>query len=245
MHPALRGKEMFRNYFFLNIILILVVSFLGVRFYKAILYKKESPLNITIEKNEAGKNMADGVVEDQGFDRASLKIITDKDIFRSSRTSANDNSQMPLRNPPTLFGTVIAGSEKKALLKEDGGKSARMYRLRESVSGYLIVDILDDKVLLEAGGRTIEVKLRGKKSVNPQLTSGTPAQRPQEAGPRRRVRPSPQRPSRNGSNIQAPVPSAPVTQPVPAPAPPEPSPEPVPSPEPPDSMEEAPNDIQQ
>jgi len=235
---------MFRNYFFINIILILIVSFLGLRFYKAIIYKKDNPINITVKKAEPEKIKAAG--EDKGIDKESLKVITEKDIFRSSRTSSllGANSGPP-KNPPTLFGTIIVGAEKTALLKEDAGKAAKMYRLNESVSGYLIVDIQDDKVLLSAGGQTIEVKLRGKKGVNtPQLTPGTPVQKPQEGATRRRVRPNPQRPSRNETNVRTPAPSPSLVRPAPVPAP-APAPEPIPNPEPLEGSEESPDGIQQ
>ncbi len=240
---------MFRNYFFINIILILIVSFLGLRFYKAIIYKKDNPVNITVKKAEPEKIKAAG--EDKGIDKESLKVITEKDIFRSSRTSsllgANGNPEIPPANPPTLFGTIIVGAEKTALLKEEAGKAAKMYRLNESVSGYMIVDIQDDKVLLEAGGQTIEVKLRGKKGANtPQLTPGVPAQRPQEGAIRRRVRQATQRPARSETNVKTPAPS-PTPAPVPpAPVPvPAPTPEPFPMPEPLEGVEEFPEGIQQ
>ena len=234
---------MFRNYFFINIILILIVSFLGFRFYKAVMYKKDDPVNITVKKAEPGKIPAAG--EEQGINKESLKVITDKDIFRPSRTSSllAVNSR-PLKNPPTLFGTIISGAEKKALLKEDAGKTAKMYRIKESVSGYLITDIQDDKVLLEAGGQTIEVKLRGKKASNaPQITpgasrpaSGSPVQNPAHGVTRRRIRPNPQRPVQPETNVKTPAPQGQV---------PAPAPEPVPIPEPPDSGAESPDSIQQ
>lgn len=203
---------MFRNYFFINIILILIVSFLGLRFYKALIYKKDNPVNITVTK--AGPENIKAVSEDKGIDKESLKVITEKDIFRSSRTSSLAvTNVMPPQNPPTLFGTIIVGVEKTALLKEDAGNTARMYRLNESVSGYLIVDIQDDKVLLSAGGQTIVVKLRGKKGANmPQFNPGMPVQ----GATGRRVRPNPQRPSRNSTNIITPAP-APVPEPFPIP----------------------------
>ncbi|MBI5676417.1 MAG: hypothetical protein HZC48_11430 [Nitrospirae bacterium] len=239
---------MFRNYFFINIILILIVSFLGLRFYKAIIYKKDNPLNITVKKAEPDKIKAAG--EDKGIDKESLKVITEKDIFRSSRTASSsdaNSTEMPPKNPPTLFGTVIVGAEKTALLKEEAGKAAKMYRVNESISGYLIVDIQDDKVLLEAGGQTIEVKLRGKRGANmSQPTPGAPVQKMQEGAgvARRRVRPNPQRPARNETNIKAPAPT-PVPAPV-SPAPvPVPAPEPVPNPEPPEGVPELPEEIQQ
>ena len=240
---------MFRNYFLINIILILIVSLLGVKLYKAAIYKKDNPVNITVKKTEPVKMNAAG--EDKGIEKESLQVITEKDIFRPSRTSsllgADGNPEMPPANPPTLFGTIIVGAERTALLKEDAGKVAKMYRLNESVSGYKIVDIQDDKVLLEAGGQKIEVKLRGKRGVNtPQVTPGAPVQRPQEGTVRRRVRPNPQRPSRNETNVRTPAPS-----PVPAPVPPvpvpvpAPTPEPSPMPEPQEGVEESPDGIQQ
>lgn len=237
---------MFRNYFFINIILILIVSFLGLRFYKAIIYKKDSSVNITVKKAEPQKIMAAG--EENVINKESFSVITEKDIFRPSRRSSllGANSGMPLKNPPTLFGTIIAGAEKTALLKEDAGKTAKMYRVKESVSGYIIVDIQNDKVLLEAGGQTIEVKLRtGKGAHTPKLTTGVANQVPQPGEIRRRVRPPVQRPARNRTNVETPV-STPVPPPpsVPSPAP-VPDYEPVPAPEPLEGMEESPDAMQQ
>lgn len=233
---------MFRNYFLINIILILIVSFLGFRFYKAIIYKKDNPVNVTVKKAELKNIKAAG--EDKVIDKESLKVVTEKDIFRSSRTAPSlvaNGAEMPLKNPPTLFGTIIVGAEKTALLKEDAGKAAKMYRVNESVSGYLIVDIQDDKVLLSAGGQTIEVKLRGKKGSNtPQLTPGPPVQSPQGAATRRRVRPSPQRPARNETNVRTPAPA-----PMPPAQVPAPSPELFPNPEPLEGVIESPDGMQQ
>ncbi|MEW6714677.1 MAG: hypothetical protein AB1306_06260 [Nitrospirota bacterium] len=240
---------MLRNYFFVNIILMVIVSLLGVKLYKAVIYKKESPINIAVKKAEPEK--AKTAVQEKVINKESFSVIAEKDIFRPSRTAplqgANGNAVMPPKNPPTLFGTIIVGAEKTALLKEEAGKTAKMYRLNESVSGYMIVDIQDDKVLLEAGGQTIEVKLRGKKGANtPQLTPGAPAQRPQEGAIRRRVRPATQRPARSETNVKTPAPS-PTPAPVPpAPVPiPAPTPEPFPMPEPLEGVEEFPEGIQQ
>jgi len=206
---------MLRNYFFINIVLILIIAFLGLRLYKAITYEKDDPLHITVEKTSPPKTMI--AEEVKVIDKESIKVIAEKDIFRSSRTSslsdAKTNVEMPPANPPKLFGTIMVGTEKTALLKENSGREAKIYRINESISGYRIIDIKADKVLLEAGGRTIEVKLRSNKGGSvPQLTPGITEQRPQAGTARRRVRPSPQRPVRNDTNIQTPA-SAPIPAP--------------------------------
>jgi type II secretory pathway component PulC len=251
---------MFRNYFILNIILIVIVSFLGVKFYKTVISKKERPAIVAVKKAETEEDKA--VLQEKPVDTESFGVIAEKDIFRPSRTAplegADAAAEMPPKNPPTLFGTLIVGSEKTALLKEDAGKTARMYRVNESISGYLIVDIQDDKVLLQAGGQMIEVKLRGKKGAGAsQPAVQSPAvQRPQEGAARRRVRPAVQRPARSDTAAKTP---SPVPPPAPAPAPaaapsavtpvppPTTAPEPVPTPvpEPMENVEELSEGAQQ
>ncbi|MEK7309138.1 MAG: hypothetical protein AAB089_08710, partial [Nitrospirota bacterium] len=95
----------------------------------------------------------------------------------------------------------------------------KQYNLNDSVSGFIISDIQEDRVVLLRGAEKIEVMLREVKDatsmMRPPAVQQLPPQRPQPVT-RPRIVPTPRRP----------IPQAPVQPPMPMPEgqPPEPNP---------------------
>ncbi len=157
---------MFRNYFLINILLFIIVAFIGFEFYKALTYPMDIPSKPGISEVETDTTAVTG--EDNSLKETSFRIITEKDIFRPSRTAAsllkNDSSkQIFPQNLPKLFGTIIINNNKTALLEDTATKVTKSYHLNDSVAGFVVSDIQKNKVILSKNNKTFEVQLRDRK----------------------------------------------------------------------------------
>lgn len=181
---------MLRNYFLINILLLLIVCLLGLKFYRVFLYEKEIPSGASVEKPVHNRYSAFRKSRIPG--KVYFNLITEKNIFRSSRSSSllgvTSRERSTPKDLPLLFGIIIVAGEKRALLKDAPGQTAKMYQVNDNVSGYLVVDIRDDRVLLEGGGQTVEVKLRGKKGFKPLPESSNRKRRVARPSPKRTIR---------------------------------------------------------
>ncbi len=158
---------MLRNYFLINLILILVLSFLGFKLYQTYRATEGIPLSSEI-KQKKEKDITAGRAP--VFNEALYNVITQKDLFRPSRTAPDQKAEKTAektdpQNPPKLFGTIILENEKTAILQDSESKATKTYKLNELISGYTITDILEDKVVLVRDGETLEVKLREDKGI--------------------------------------------------------------------------------
>jgi type II secretory pathway component PulC len=191
---------MFRNYFLINVFLIIFIGFLGFKFYRVITYSVEMPsgtgLKAVEEDDRADKTEA------RRLNVAAFNVISQKDLFRPSRTpsesKAGGTAKTLPKDQPKLFGTIILDNNKTAILEDPGTKTTKSYRINDSVAGYVISDIQEDKVILLMGGEKIEVKLRENKGVKSKArTTRKPANRRQikRRTPRRTPRPVPTRKS--------------------------------------------------
>lgn len=174
---------MIRNYFLINLILLVIIGFLGSKFYKVYSHTYEVPSETAAEQIRKERTQARS--EDMAFDATPFQIISNMDLFRPSRTPYKDEvkQQEAPKIPPRLFGTIIIGSEKTAILEDPNTKLTRMYRLNESISGYVLSDILEDKVVLSWNGEKSEVRLRDEKKGLPPVKPMAMPQPPQQAQP--------------------------------------------------------------
>jgi hypothetical protein len=189
---------MLRNYFLINLILILVLSSLGFKLYGTFRATEGMP-----SPSEIKQKKAKDVTKKRAtiINEAAYDVITQKDLFRPSRSASeakveNKEETVAPKNPPKLFGTIILNNLKTAILQDTESKSTKSYKLNEQIAGYTISEILEDKVVLVKDGDKLEIKLREDKgiqtskrqAVQPKIKAGKPAPRartPRQRRPRR------------------------------------------------------------
>ncbi len=172
---------MFRNYFIINIILVIVISFLSVKLIGALVYTIDIPTEaaqkkVEKESNAGGKSR----INKTARLRSSFDPISKMDLFRPSRSASKAlrkiSGKVSIKNPPRLFGTVIMNNEKTAILENPSTKTTKIYRINDSVAGFVVSEILEDRVVLLRDGSKIEVRLRDeKKGISSKVK--TPAKR--------------------------------------------------------------------
>lgn len=181
---------MIRNYFLLNLLLILFIGMLGNKFYHVLKYSAEMPLKAGNEQER--KEYIAIEHKDKAFNEGSFEAISALDLFRPSRTAPlvkkKGSEKTPLLNPPKLFGTVILNDNKTAILEQPDTKTTKTYRINDTIAGYTVLEIHEDKVVLSGNGERVEVRLRDDKGVQPQRrTPGRPATLPQMTQPGRQT----------------------------------------------------------
>ncbi len=158
---------MLRNYFLINLLLVLIIAVLGLKLYEAAIHTIEMPSGLTERQKERKvkpEKRADNIVN-----VASFEVISKQDLFRPSRSATVKKvvktEKAPPKDPPKVFGTVIFNDFKSAILEDPDTKSTKTYKVNDSVAGYVISDILEDKVVLSRDGESFEVKLRESKGI--------------------------------------------------------------------------------
>lgn len=139
---------------------------------------------------------------------SNYKVISQKNLFRPERREwipPPKADKPPPKKPVkaetpaprlTLYGTIIYGENVRIAIIKGGGKGGspgqkRNYRLGEDISGYIIKEIGEDKVLLVKEDDKIELKLREGKTLR--------ASQPDRAKQRKQVRKPPPAAVRKGS----------------------------------------------
>ncbi|MBI4839317.1 MAG: hypothetical protein HY806_09315 [Nitrospirae bacterium] len=200
---------MFRKNILINIILVALTIFLGLKVYKI----WTRPLSLTpaqAQQKTAGEKPPEAAPEAEQMPVEEIfQPIVQNDVFRSARNEPKpEEISKPVAAapviPPKLFGTVIYGDLKTAILEDPATKLSKIYRINESVGGFVLSDIQKDKVVLSRDGEITEVYLREIKAFKPQPS------------------PVPQPPQRGRRDMQG----MPSPQPRPAPQPPQPPPQP-------------------
>jgi len=174
-----------------------MISVLGFKFYEVVTHKVAMPA-LTAEKKQTKFDIiksADRTVNEKAYD-----VISDLDLFRPTRSPAAKTEvkteKAADKNPPKLFGTIILNDLKTAILEDPDTKSTKNYRINDFVAGYVVSDILEDKVVLTRDGDSIEVKLRESKGVtapNKQISRSTSQRRQTPTVNRARRQPRAQR----------------------------------------------------
>lgn len=159
---------MLRNYFLINIVLVLLLGFLGFKFYKVITYTMEIPSEVAVPEDQKSKDVT---VKFKAAvpDKASFEIISGKDLFRPARTAPVTNAKTTPASGragnPKLFATIVRGSESIAIIEDPNTNKTKPYRINDLVGGFVVSEILADRVILSAGDEKIEVKLREDKGI--------------------------------------------------------------------------------
>lgn len=165
---------MLRNYFLINLILIVIIGFLGFKFYEILARPLDIPTPLVQQQSQSDKSESTRTEKDvTGEKKADLdvsvyQVIVLKDLFRPSRSApkAEDTStESFLKEAPKLFGTIILGDQRSAILEDPSTKITRLYRINDSFAGFIISDIQKDRVVLSKEGKSIEVKLREIKTI--------------------------------------------------------------------------------
>ena len=223
---------MLRNYFLINLILLIIVGMLGLRLYKTWVKPLDIAAQKTLQETQKDKNISEDKKTEEkkelSFNEKVYNVIVQNDLFRPSR-SAPQVDEIPLQilaNPPKLYGTIIMGNDKSAILEDQNTKTTRLYRLNDLFGGFTISDIQDNKVVLSMGDESIEVKLREIKTITAPRQQPVPQPPPQIQQPQPpQVRPQgslqrPERPIRVPPNVRqgAVAPSPPPAVPSPPPA---------------------------
>ena len=159
---------MLRNYFLINMVLVIMLGFLGFKFYKVVTYSMDIPFEAAVGEGQKSKNI-DIKFNGKLPDKASFQIISSKDLFRPSRTasvtSVRTTPKSEPTNPPKLFATIVRGSESIAIIEDPGTKKSKSYRINDNVAGFLVSEILEDRVILLSGDDKVEIKLRDDKGI--------------------------------------------------------------------------------
>jgi hypothetical protein len=204
-----------RNYFLLNLLLLLIIGVLGVKFYNIIANKTEIPSEASVKgAQKVDKGIPSG---NKNVNEGEFNKISDLDLFRPSRSApaeeAKQSEVSPMKDPPKLFGTIIFDSNRTAILEDPETKTTKAYRLGDMILGYTISDISESKVVLTRDGDDVVVKLRDDKgvktpvrTVQPGISTPSPVQRQvQTPGSpvQRRARPVP--PRRRPARVRPPA----------------------------------------
>ena len=145
-----------------------MLGFLGFKFYKVVTYSMDIPSESAVGEGQESNDI-DIKFKGKVPDKASFQIISSKDLFRPSRTA----SLAPVRttpkpvptNPPKLFATIIHGSDSIAIMEDTDTKKTKSYRLNDHIAGFVLSEILEDRVILLSGADKLEIKLRDDKGI--------------------------------------------------------------------------------
>lgn len=182
---------MLRSYFLINLILLAIIGILGFNFYKVLMRPLDIPSKVTQQKSQTVKK--DTIDKKElSLDEGAYNIVVQKDLFRPTRSAPpiKETIGQIFKEPPKLYGTVIMGNEKSAILEDPSTKTTRLYHINDSIVGFIISDIQKDRVILLRDTEKIEVQLREMKVLRPSGPSA-PIPRPSRRMP---PPPSPQRP---------------------------------------------------
>ncbi len=212
---------------------MIIVGMLGLRLYKTWVKPLDTAAQKTLQPIQKDKKISEHKKTEEkkelSFNETVYNVIVQNDLFRPSRSApqVEEISLQFFANPPKLYGTIIMGNDKSAILEDPNTKTTRLYSLNDLFGGFTISDIQDNKVVLSRGDKSIEVKLREIKTITAPRQQPVPQPPPQiQQPPQPQVRPqgSLQRterpiPIRVPPNVrQGVVPSPPPAVPSPPPA---------------------------
>ena len=148
-------------------VLVIMLGFLGFKFYKVVTYSMDIPFEAVVEEGQKSKDI-DIKFKGKVPDKASFQIISRKNLFNPTRAASAPVLTTPKNGRtsyPKLFATIIRGSDSIAIIEDPGTKKTKSYSINDLVAGFVISEILVDRVMLLSGAEKIEIKLRDDKGI--------------------------------------------------------------------------------
>lgn len=185
--------------------LLLVITLLGTRLHDVITTPPEIPTEPTAATSRKYETKPDNIPAHT--DSAYYDVILSKNLFHPSRSitkkTPEETAPVSKNEIPQLFGTIILNDKKSAILQDQATKKSNLYEINDTVSGFIVSQILKNKVILEKRGESIEVSLRADKKFTPPKRSPV-RQRAIRRAPAQRRRPNVRRsrPQRSRTPVQ-------------------------------------------
>ena len=198
---------MLRNVFLINTVLVIIAGLLCVKLYGALTERLELPTEPPAGAVE--KTKKDDMKRVQRRLPGNFEIIASGNLFNPSRSGkaeegVQETKSPPPKNEPKLFGTIIIGDRKSAIIEDPDSKTRKTFTLKDVIGGYVVSDIQEDKVVLLWGTDQVTIRLRGDKGV------AAPKRRQVRQTPKRKKSTQPKtrrrRPRRTRSNVPPPPP---------------------------------------
>jgi hypothetical protein len=189
------------------------MGFLGLKLYKVWVQSSELPVEQSQQVQPEKKTAREKQLPERKpkrADRTAYDVIAQNDLFRPSRSASEQKdspTQVSTKEKPILFGTIIMDNEKSAILEDPTTKVTKLYKINDSLAGYTVEEIQEDKVVLLKDGNPVEVKLRAEKDIKMPVqkrpavqrrrpTRRTPRSAVQQQQSRTRSRPARRQPPR-------------------------------------------------
>ena len=157
-------NDLIKNINLINLALSIILLFQGFKYYTVL----NEPLNIPVIKETKHLNDPSKKPKEIGEEkilRSDYEMIYQKDLFRRSRSPLKKEEISKLSPPPfskgkpQLSGTIILNDINLAFIKEIDDKKAKVYSLGGKISGFVIKDIKQGKVILAKGDQSVQINL--------------------------------------------------------------------------------------
>lgn len=193
-----------RRFFLINIILSFLVLFLAFRLYGIWTKPEEKVLPQKKTFSQKEKTEITETKKDINF----YKIVTQKDLFRPSRTGLvgeDIKSGLSLSTKLKLFGVLIMDDDRIAILEDPISNKRKKYRVKDHIGNFIVAEIESNRVLLLRGEDKIVVNLREIKILSPPTMAGAVPPKPTQ-------RPVPIVPQKSPTPALPPQPHSPMTE---------------------------------
>lgn len=158
----------YRVLLLVNLCLAGIVCLLGLKVY-SVWYSPQSQPSISVDQKMTKPSTRWSAERFQAKrPMKAYDIIVTKNLFSPSRTERETGSSLESRSGIILCGTLIWGAYKTALLEMSDPKGQEVLKeikVGDTVAGYRVADILDDRVILESeqGNRSRVLQLQRQK----------------------------------------------------------------------------------
>ena len=183
---------MFKNYFLINLTLMVITAILVLKLHGQLNRSYEIPRLPGEDVQDIAGSESDRPAA-PALNPADYAVIADRNLFHPSRSGEEKKAEtpaaLPLKEKPQVFGTTIMNNKRFALIENPATKKTALYRLNDTIAGFTVSEILREKVILARGGDTVEIGLREDKTFTP-VKRPAPRRIEKKAKQRRRTTPS-------------------------------------------------------
>ncbi len=158
-----------RLFFFINMLLFIVIYVTGSRLYSLVTEPLEIPVSVLQTNDQRMKTVSSRFNRKVVRSPAMYQDILRKNLFHPDRSLSKpiEAVRVPLYPPllPHLTGIVITDETAKAYLSDAATNETKTYKIHDMISGYKIIDIQRNKVILTYKGDKTEIRMIDKETV--------------------------------------------------------------------------------